>query len=108
MSYESLSEYFKRIYGKRLTKICIDGGFTCLQGNDYGYGLGVRTRTVATEWGLPVGEFGWDGAAGSYLLADPKNKISVFIGMHLKSWPKVFVGKHLEIVKRIYEELKIK
>ena len=28
MSYESLSEYFKRIYGKRLTKICIDGGFT--------------------------------------------------------------------------------
>ena len=29
MSYESLSEYFKRIYGRRLTKICIDGGFTC-------------------------------------------------------------------------------
>lgn len=29
MCYESLSEYFKRIYGKRLRKICIDGGFTC-------------------------------------------------------------------------------
>ncbi len=100
-------ESVKLLYGVQLPALDIDTGYTCLHGNDYGYGLGVRTRTKATEWGLPVGEFGWDGAACSFLMADPKNKISVFIGMHLMGWPNVFKGRHLEIVRRIYEELNI-
>ena len=29
MLYNNLSDYFRRKYGKRLGKICIDGGFTC-------------------------------------------------------------------------------
>ena len=29
MLYRNLSEYFRQKYGKRLKKICIDGGFTC-------------------------------------------------------------------------------
>ena len=29
MLYNNLSEYFRKRYGKRLKKICIDGGFTC-------------------------------------------------------------------------------
>lgn len=29
MEYKSLSSYFKEKYGKRLSKICIDGGFYC-------------------------------------------------------------------------------
>ncbi len=29
MEYKSLSSYFKEKYGKRLSKICIDGGFSC-------------------------------------------------------------------------------
>ena len=29
MLYNNLSEYFRKKYGKRLNKICIDGGFTC-------------------------------------------------------------------------------
>ena len=29
MNYKSLSEYFKERYGRRLKKICIDGGFSC-------------------------------------------------------------------------------
>ncbi len=29
MEYISLANYFKEKYGKRLSKICIDGGFTC-------------------------------------------------------------------------------
>lgn len=79
--------------------------FTCVQGADYSYGLGVRTRIRPTQWGLSVGEFGWDGAAGSYLMVDPVRNISVVIGMHLTGWPAVFMDKHLEIVKQIYEEL---
>ena len=29
MLYNNLSEYFRRKYGRRLGKICIDGGFSC-------------------------------------------------------------------------------
>lgn len=79
--------------------------FTCVQGADYSYGLGVRTRIHPTEWGLSVGEFGWDGAAGTYLMVDPVKNISVVIGMHLAGWTAMFMEKHLEIVKQIYEEL---
>lgn len=46
----------------------------------YGYGYGVRTlvdRAQAGSYG-PVGEFGWDGLRGSYLIADPENEISLF------------------------------
>ena len=101
-----LEESVKALYEKQLSNLSIESGFTCIQGNDYGYGLGVRTRVVPTEWGLPVSEFGWDGAAGSYLMADPVNKVSVVVGMHLRSWPIVFREKHLEIEKRVYENLK--
>ena len=83
----------------------IKSDFTCVQGVDYSYGLGVRTRIRPTEWRLSVGEFGWDGAAGTYLMVDPVKHISVVVGMHLAIWPEIFVGKHLEIVKQIYEEL---
>ena len=46
----------------------------------YGYGLGVRTlmdreRNNALS---SVGEFGWDGALGCYLLADPANHVGLF------------------------------
>lgn len=85
-----------------IPSIGLAGDYTSI--SNYGYGIGVRTRTIPTEWGLPVGEFGWDGAAGSYLMADPVNRVSVFIGMNVRVWPVVMKGKHLEIVKRIYSE----
>ncbi len=45
----------------------------------YGYGLGVRTHIDPARSGTssPVGEFGWDGAAGSFSMVDPVNKISL-------------------------------
>ena len=79
--------------------------FTCVQGTDYGYGLGVRVRTKALDCGIPVGEFGWDGAAGSYILVDTDNGISITMGMNVLSWPEIFKGEHLAIAKLIYEEL---
>ena len=79
--------------------------FTCVQGEDYSYGLGVRTRIKDTEWGLNKGEFGWDGAAGSYLMIDPNKKVSIVMGMHIRSWPVIFTGEHLDIVKEIYQNL---
>ena len=83
----------------------VKNNYTCVQGTDYGYGLGVRVRTVPLECGIPKGEFGWDGAAGSYVLVDTDNGISVTMGMNVLDWPEIFRGEHLAIAKLIYEEL---
>ena len=91
---------------EQLKEISISNNFACVQGGDYGYGLGVRIRQKPTEWGLNKGEFGWDGAAGSYVMMDPNKKVSIFIGLHLRNWPVSFMGKHLPIVEKIYTELK--
>lgn len=46
----------------------------------YGYGLGVRTLVdpVRAASLSPVGEFGWDGLKGAYLIADPENQLALF------------------------------
>lgn len=51
----------------------------------YGYGLGVRTHMDNTESGSlsPLGEFGWDGAAGAFSLVDRENKLSVTYFQHV-------------------------
>ncbi len=45
----------------------------------YGYGLGVRTMIDKPAAGSngSLGEFGWAGAAGTWLLADPEEKLSI-------------------------------
>lgn len=76
-------ETLQKLVSKQFKTISVNNGFTCVQGEDYGYGLGGRVRGKTTEWGLNKGEFGWDGAAGAYVMVDPEKKVSVFIGMHL-------------------------
>lgn len=106
--YQVLKEgTLRKLVSEQLKAISVNNGFTCVQGEDYGYGLGVRVRKKTTEWGLDKGEFGWDGAAGSYVMVDPEKKVSVFIGMHLRNWPVVFTGKHLLIVEKIYKEFQL-
>lgn len=63
----------------------------------YGYGLGVRTMVDRARGGSlgPVGEFGWDGAAGAYALVDPENQIAVFYIQHMLN------GKHPYIHPRL-------
>ena len=52
-------------------------GWDFLKG--YGYGLGVRTLIdpVAGGWNGTPGEFAWAGAAGTYMLVDPEERLSV-------------------------------
>ena len=88
-------------------EISVNNGFTCVQGDDYAYGYGVRTRIKPLNFGLPVGEFGWDGAAGSYFMCDLENRVTVYIGMCLMNWPATFKREHLKIVKTIYDSLEI-
>lgn len=56
---------------------CHRNGWEFLAG--YGYGLGVRTLISKVEAGSnsTLGEFGWAGAAGTYLSADPQERFSV-------------------------------
>jgi CubicO group peptidase (beta-lactamase class C family) len=52
----------------------------------FGYGWGLCGRVhmnPAVSLSLsPVGEFGWDGAAGAFVMADLENNISIFFAMH--------------------------
>jgi CubicO group peptidase (beta-lactamase class C family) len=72
----------------------------------YGYGLGVRTMvdTCLSGSNGPVGEFGWDGAAGAYALIDPQNGLSAFCARHMLGGHDPFV--QLRIRNILYACLK--
>lgn len=54
----------------------------------YGYGLGVRTHIDKTLSGSlsPIGEFGWDGAAGAFSMVDTENGLSLTYFQHIHNW----------------------
>ena len=58
----------------------------------YGYGLGVRTHMCPTdsESLSPVGEFGWDGAAGAFSLVDPEHRLSLVFFQHVHNWDRIY------------------
>lgn len=74
---------------------------------DYGYGYGVRVRKIKSEEGIPIGEFGWDGAAGSYSLCDRTNNISIVIGLNVFGWPTYLKDFHIHLSKLIYSEINL-
>lgn len=51
----------------------------------YSYGLGVRTLIDREKFGVrsPLGEFGWDGAAGAFAVVDTQNHLAVFYAQHV-------------------------
>lgn len=72
----------------------------------YSYGLGVRTRVTNRIGGRgPVGEFGWDGAAGAWTMIDPANHVSAFFGMHVLNYGYSYDVIHPTIRGLIYEGL---
>lgn len=80
--------------------------FSCIAPPGYGYGLGVRTL-VDKSAGAPssLGEFGWDGAAGSYLLMDPAQQVGIVYTLHVRNWPALFGSMHLPLRDAVYEGL---
>lgn len=73
----------------------------------YEYGLGVRVLVDDKASKSPVGEFGWDGAAGAYALIDPFNHISIFYAQHIMNFPKVYNEIHPKIRDLAYECMNI-
>ncbi len=73
----------------------------------YSYALGVRVMVDRTMQNAksPNGEFGWDGAAGAFALADPENRLSVFYAQHVRGYSAMFHEIHPRIRDLVYEGL---
>ncbi len=87
----------------RQTGKCMDDFRLITHKKGYGYGLGVRTLIDKASSRSPVGEFGWDGAAGAWVLADPEHRLSAFFAMHVLNWPKVYHVFHPTVRDLIYD-----
>ncbi|MBE7036645.1 MAG: beta-lactamase family protein [Ruminococcaceae bacterium] len=63
----------------------------------YGYGLGVRTMVDPVAGGSngPVGEFGWGGAAGAYVLIDPDNELAVCYAQHMLTSKEEYIHRRI-------------
>ena len=72
----------------------------------FSYALGVRTR-VNDRIGGPgvLGEFGWDGAAGAWVMIDPSSRLSAFFGMHVLNYGYNYDVIHPTLRGLIYEGL---
>ena len=86
----------------------MNNNFSCAAGQGYGYGLGVRTlvdRSAGQRSSL--GEFGWDGAAGSYILMDPAPQVAIVYTQHVLNWPARFGCIHAPLRDLTYEALNL-
>ena len=72
---------------------------------EYGYGLGVRVKTEAVPGWSPVGEFGWDGAAGGYALVDPFNRVGIFYVQHIRNFFEGYSVIHPRVRDLVYKGL---
>ena len=70
---------------------------------EYGYALGVRTLIDNSRTLVPKGEFGWDGAAGAYVLVDPVNHISIAYAQEVLNMLPVYMTVHPRIRDLAYE-----
>ena len=101
-------ETVRLLHTDQLPTYTMDGTFSCAAGPGYGYGLGVRTRLDQNEGQRsPIGEFGWDGAAGSYVMCDDTNHLSIFFAMHVLSWPSCIGSDHAVMRDMIYDILNL-
>lgn len=71
----------------------------------YGYGLGVRTLIDQSKSKSPLGEFGWDGAAGAYAVIDPENHLSIFYVQEVLGMMKSYHEIHPTLRDLVYEAL---
>lgn len=102
------AESIDRMRTQQMNAYRMDNTFGCTCGEDYGYGLGVRTR-ISNKIGHPsaMGEFGWDGAAGSDLLVDPEHRLSMTYMQHVLGWPSLEGIVHLKLRDLLYPALNL-
>ena len=91
----------------QLTGASFDSFKRIVKRSGYSYALGVRTlinQNLAHSLS-PIGEFGWDGAAGAYCMIDTENKLSCYFAQHLLGCEYTFTNVHPAIRNHIYKAL---
>lgn len=80
-----------------LTDEQISRDFAWNQLAGYGYGYGVRTMLHPERAGAlsPVGEFGWGGAAGVWVIIDPDNDIALVYTQHMLNNQEPYISPRL-------------
>lgn len=71
----------------------------------YSYALGVRTLIHKKIARSAIGEFGWDGAAGAFSLADPENHVSLYYAQQVLGMVKSYFEIHPTLRDLVYEAL---
>ncbi len=71
----------------------------------YGYALGVRTAIDPILTYSAFGEFGWDGAAGSFALVDPVNRVALTYMQSVLNCGYAFGTVHADLRKILYKIL---
>ena len=100
-------ESIRRMSQNELSDVCMtdlrvkfmNHGLEC-----FGYGLGVRTR-IKEDGTSPVGEFGWDGAAGGYVLIDPVNHVTMVYLQNIMNHGFVYSDIHPMLRTALYKAL---
>ncbi|MBQ6507677.1 MAG: serine hydrolase, partial [Clostridia bacterium] len=72
---------------------------------EYGYGLGVRVKTEVVPGWSPIGEFGWDGAAGGYAVVDPFNHVGIIYVQHIRNFFEGYSVIHPRVRDLVYKGL---
>lgn len=80
-----------------LTDEQLSRDFTWEQLAGYGYGYGVRTMLHPERGGAlsPVGEFGWGGAAGVWVIIDPDNDVALVYTQHMLNNQEAYISPRL-------------
>ena len=68
----------------------------------YSYGLGVQVLVEDVGTGVPLGEFGWDGAAGAYVLVDTSNRLAMVYAQHLCGFGRTYQEIHPALRDTLY------
>ena len=72
---------------------------------EYSYGLGVRVKSDMILGLSPIGEFGWDGAAGGYAVVDPFGRVGIFFVEHVLGFFEGYGVVHPRVRDLVYRGL---
>jgi len=71
-------------------------------GFGYGYGVQMLLEPEQCNAKAPLGVFGWDGAAGTYVMADPSNRLSIVYTQHVRSCSYAYATIHPTLRDLLY------
>lgn len=80
--------------------------FDLFELHGYNYALGVRVLVDPAQSKGPVGEFGWNGAAGAYMLIDPKNRLAMVYCQHVRNMDYAY-SIHPVMRDMVYEAIEM-